>query len=300
MRKPKKQSKLKRSPFQLTATLVALCIFAFPVYSTGKWLYDATTGADPRKVHGLAAFHTRHADETNKPTKPFEQPILTITFDDGWESVYSNALPTMQEYGILSTQYILPGEFKNSAYLSKAQVQSMQKAGHQISSHTVSHKDLTKISGEQLAFEIAASKEMLEKDFGPIKDFASPLGAQNDESTAVVKKYYRSQRNTKGDPKVVGPEDVNTRENFNQYDIIAYTVRLTTTPSDITNLIEYAKANNAWLVLTYHQVDNSKATYSVTPKQFKEHMRLIWNQDIRTQTMGQVLDAIEKGKRVQQ
>lgn len=298
MSKSKKQSAFKKLP-QLAATFLVLCIFVFPAYATGKWLYGAATGTDPRKVQDLAAFRTRHADKTNEPIRPFEEPVLTITFDDGWESVYANALPVMQEYGITSTQYIIPGEFRNPAYLSKAQVHSLQKAGHEIGSHTVSHKNLTEISGEQLAFEIATSKEMLEKDFGPTKDFASPLGAQNDTSTAVVKKHYRSQRNTKGDPKVVGPEDVNTRDNYNQYDIIAYTVRLNTTLADITNLIEYAKANNAWLVLTYHQVDHSKAGYSVTPKQFKEQMRLIWNQDIRTQTMGQVLDAIEKEKKVQ-
>lgn len=298
MSKRKTQSKLSYIPRMLISVLV-LCIFIFPIYSTGKWIHDAVVGNDPRKIHELTTFNTRPADKTHEEIAPFNEALISITFDDGWESAYSAGLPTMQKYGVKTTQYILAGEFNNPAYLSMDQTHALQDAGHEIASHTMTHPNLTKLSDKDLNFQLVKSKKILEKEFGPIKDFASPLGEHNGKTVANIKKSYRSDRNTAGDPAEVGPEDVNTKDNFNQYDIIAYTVRANTPLEYIDNLITYAQAHNAWVVLTYHQIDNNSNTeeYSVSPAAFEAQMKLLYERQIRMQMMGQVLDAIEKTKK---
>lgn len=289
--KSKRRTKLN-SFSGLFVPLLILLIFALPIFTTGKWINDVFTGSDDRKVYQIENFVQRPADKNINTIRPFEEPIITITFDDGWESIYSDAFPIMQRNGIRTTQYILGGEFDNPTYMSIDQVKTLQKHGHEIAGHTMSHPNLTQLDNEDLYFEVVKSKEILEKEFGEINDFASPLGAQDDDTIKLISQHYRSQRNTAGDPSIVGPEDVNTKSNFNIYNIVAYTVRSTTTHEELQNLIDYSIKNNSWLVLTYHQVDYSNEQYSVKPRVFESHMKLIWDSKIRNQTIGQVLDIL--------
>src|SRR5665647_925886 len=42
-------------------------------------------------------------------TSGFNEGMVTLTFDDGWRSIHDNALPLMNKYGIVSTQYLVSG-----------------------------------------------------------------------------------------------------------------------------------------------------------------------------------------------
>jgi peptidoglycan/xylan/chitin deacetylase (PgdA/CDA1 family) len=57
----------------------------------------------------------------------FGQPLLSVTFDDGWESVYTQAMPILQRDGIRTTQYVLSGTEKDPLYMSWAQIGAMQR-----------------------------------------------------------------------------------------------------------------------------------------------------------------------------
>ena len=282
----------------VTVCFVA-AIFVLPIYTTGSWIYGVVRDSDSRQVMTLQnPMVVRPADKEHQgEIRPFDEPIVTITFDDGWESAYSIGLPVMQQYGITSTQYILAGEFDNMTHLSETQVKSFQKYGHEIASHTISHPNLTTLNAEQLYQEVVESKKMLEAKFGTIRDFASPLGAHNDTTTNLVRQHYRSQRNTAADPQTVGDEDVNTRENFQRYDIIAYTVRRDTTVNDINRLVDYAIKRKAWVVLTYHQLVDDGSEFAVTQSDFESQMKALFKKPIRSVPMGAVLDAIAAEKR---
>lgn len=293
-KKTTKRKFAKKIP-QLVAAVLVLAIFAFPIFATGRWVQGAVFGNDPRKVLKAEPFNARAVDASTKPLSPFNEPIVSISFDDGWETAYSVALPIMQRNGIRSTQFVLGDEFSNIAYLSEAQVKDMQKQGHEVGSHSMTHPDLTSLDDEDLAHEVNKSKEVLHKRLNtPIIDFASPLGAQNEKTIDAIKKQYRSQRNTASDPATVGDEDINTKENFNRYNIIAYTVRASTTPADIKALLDYTKARNGWLVLTYHQVEDSTSYYAVTKAEFEEQMQMVSQSSLRIAPMGQTLTAIEQ------
>jgi peptidoglycan/xylan/chitin deacetylase (PgdA/CDA1 family) len=276
---------------QVLVSVFVFAIFALPAYTTGNWIFGAITNNDPRKTIELPEFKPRPADtRAHKELQPLKEPVLTISFDDGWESAYSSGLPLMQQYGVVATQYILGGEFQNIAYMSEEQIKDLQKHNHEVASHTMTHPDLTSLNDEDLYREVVESRNTLTQKFGPINDFASPLGAQNERTIDIIKKNYRSQRNTEADPKSVGPEDVNMAQTFNRYNIIAYTVRDSTTHEELRNLINFAIENNAWVVLTYHQIDYSGSYYAITPELFERQLQLIWSMDIRTATMGQFLD----------
>lgn len=72
-------------------------------------------------------------------------------------------------------------------------------ANHEIGSHTVTHRHLTKISQRDAEIEIADSKFMLEALFAkPITKFCPPRGYTNQYLTAfTLNNLYESQRLTK-------------------------------------------------------------------------------------------------------
>lgn len=290
----KKDKRNLRSKLAKTlVSLFVLAIFITPGLLTTKWALTVALSKDSRNVINVPALQIRAADKTNAAIKPLDQPLVTITFDDGWESVYTKGLPLLQKHGLHSTQYVLSGVFDNPLYMSEAQLKSMQASGHQIASHTISHADLTALDDTQLTHELIGAKKTLTDDFGgPISDFTSPYGAYNAHTLQMIGKYYRSQKNAEGDPAANELESINVKNTFNPLNIKSYSVRQTTTIYDLSKLIKAAQANNGWLVLTYHQIDYSGAQFSVTPEDFEDQMSLLDNTGMRSATVGQVMDIL--------
>lgn len=280
------RAKIARS---LVSVLVLAVVF-LPVLLTVKWLGGVTGDRDPRRVVTVQTLQTRAIDQNPQPVRLFDEPLITVTFDDGWESIYANALPVLQKHGIKTTQYVLSGEFDNYSYMSVAQMKSMQAAGHEMGSHTISHADLTMLDDHQLAEELGESKHVLSDHLGQIEDFTSPYGAYNSHTLEIIGKYYRSQKNAEGDPSAQALDTINTKSNFNPLNIKSYSIRNTTTLADIERLIAATKENKAWLVITYHQVDYSGGLYAVTPSQFDQQMHLIAAAQTRLPTVDDVLD----------
>lgn len=281
---------------KITKTLVSffvLAIFLLPVYVTTRWVRDIVSTRDPRKVVIAQPFQQRTADQTTSPLAPFQQPIVSVTFDDGWESVYTQAFPILQKNGIHTTQYIITNTFNNFDYMSVAQIQSLQKAGNDIGSHTVTHPNATQLSDNELNKELSSSKQTLVKEFGvPVQDFTSPYGAYNAHTLQVISQYYRSQKNAEGDPNANVLDTINLKGTFKQINIKSYSIRKSTTIDDIKKLVAAAQSNNGWLVLTYHQVDSSNENFSITPDEFNQHMQYLHTANIRSATVSQVLNAL--------
>lgn len=222
----------------------------------------------------------------SNPVPVFDRGVVTVTFDDGWESIYSNGLQVMENYDINSTQYIISGTINKKLYMTSDQVEAFERGGHQIASHTVSHANLTHSDDEDLEMEIKLSKQELEKKYGNINDFASPLGAYNDRTISEIKKFYRSHRSTQ-----VG---FNSRDAFDIYNIKVQNITPNTSIEQFEKWINEADEQNSWLVLVYHQVQENGDDYSVNPKEFEKQMRALKSSGIKTATMDQVLSTLQK------
>ncbi len=266
---------------------VVLGIIAIPLVPTVSWAKTVAFGNDPR--HTIDAPLQRQAYDS---LRPFDEPLITITFDDGWESIYSNGFPIMQKYSIRSTQYILGGEFDHPSYFSVDQVRSLQAAGHDIGSHTMTHPDLAQLEIDAVQWQLGQSKYELESRFGNIVDFATPKSSFDDVVLSEVKKSYRSHRNTFSDTDQINELDVNVRGAFDIYNIYAYTITEYTTIEDLRRLVAFTKQSNGWLVLNYHQVDDSQAHYAVTPKVLDEQLGYLASENIKMPTMREVLDIV--------
>lgn len=221
----------------------------------------------------------------SNPVPVFDRGVVTVTFDDGWESIYSNGLQLMENYGINSTQYIISGSVGKKMYMTSDQIDAFKRGGHQIASHSVSHLNLTKVDDKTLEQEVVSSRETLEDKFGPIHDMASPLGAFNDHTITNIKRHYRSHRSTQ--------TGLNTRESFDRYNIQVQNITPNTTIEQVENWILEARQQNGWLVLVYHQVDESGDDYSVTPAEFNKQLNAIKKSGLKTATMDEVLRTIK-------
>lgn len=280
----KSKSQFRKKSNEVLLSAFAVFMTFMPLITIGIWAKQ-TLFYDTRSATSLSRISSQ-----NSAPRLFEEPLISVTFDDGWESVYSEAAPILYEYNIRTTQYVLTGTLDQPQYLSKEQILSLQQAGHEIAGHGQDHLDLTTITPEQLHHELRTSKDTLrELGVKDINAFASPYGAYNTFTQQEIKKHYSSHRNTQGDLATIGTEDMNVGPKLDKYNIIGFTVRKDTTEQQLSDAIAFAKKHNAWFVITYHQVDKSGGTYSVSPKVFESHMRTISSQNVKIVTVGDVM-----------
>ena len=215
--------------------------------------------------------------DTQPPTaaNKFTRPLVSIDFDDGWKSAYTNGFPILNEFGFKATEGIVINSVESNYpydvanYMSKAEIINLKNQGHKIASHTKSHPFLTTLTSTQILDEIQGSKQYLESIIEQqVNYFITPYCSFNQAVTDVVKQYYNlGMRNC--------DNTYNTKATFNRYNINSFPIFNTTTDSEIKAALDKAKANNEWLVFMYHKVDNSNEEYSVTTAKLRQQMQLI-------------------------
>lgn len=123
-----------------------------------------------------------------------------ITFDDGFECNYHNALPVLVREKIPAVMFIIPGcvgssnewmlsrGFPHRKIVSWSQIRDLSDAGICIGSHTQNHPDLTELSSSAVKDELRISRQRLEDALGKSVDyFAYPYGRYNQVIRDAVK-----------------------------------------------------------------------------------------------------------------
>ena len=109
------------------------------------------------------------------------KPII-LTFDDGSETIYTNALPIMQKYNFTGTAYLVYNYVGTQNYMNPDQIRGLYASGWEIGSHSLTHADLTERSDRQRD-EIVESRRKLQSLLGvPILSFSYPFGAYDEDS----------------------------------------------------------------------------------------------------------------------
>jgi peptidoglycan/xylan/chitin deacetylase (PgdA/CDA1 family) len=142
--------------------------------------------------------------------KQLPKKAVVITFDDGWQGVYTIALPILKKYGFPATLFVYTDLINGSKKtLSWSQLAELDREGIDIQGHTKTHRNLSKIKNEEslasyvrdVENEITAStriiKEKLNKD---VQYLAYPYGDTNNLIVAFLKKKgYRGAFTVKRD-----------------------------------------------------------------------------------------------------
>lgn len=129
------------------------------------------------------------------PSKP-----VILTFDDGYEDNFTNALPLLKEYGMIATVCVISNWVgKNNDWenyrgkphcstMSWEQLQEWQRQGMEICAHTVNHPFLSRLTTDEIRNELSHCKKDLEERLGiPIDFLCYPYGDLDARVTSITK-----------------------------------------------------------------------------------------------------------------
>ena len=110
---------------------------------------------------------------------------MLLTFEDGYDDFYKNALPVLNELGLKATVFVSTGLMDNPGYLSWEEIAQATPSAYLFANHTWDQKNM-QITKEKIEFEIStADSQLTERALGSAKVFAYPYGLTSDSA----KKY---------------------------------------------------------------------------------------------------------------
>lgn len=119
---------------------------------------------------------------------PPGKPIV-VSFDNGYQSQYTNALPVLRKLGWPGNENIqLTGLPPSQGGLSQAQIKGMVAAGWELDTQGISHADLIALNATQLSEQVASSRKLIQQRYGvPVNWFCYPSGHYDPTVVAAVK-----------------------------------------------------------------------------------------------------------------
>ena len=112
------------------------------------------------------------------PNRPASNKVVVaLTFDDGYESDVSQALPYLEERSVPATFFVVPTLIGQPGYLRWDQVRALAQAGMAVGSHSLTHACLPELPARELRNELAASRQLLQEQLGaPVNLLSVPGG----------------------------------------------------------------------------------------------------------------------------
>jgi peptidoglycan/xylan/chitin deacetylase (PgdA/CDA1 family) len=120
---------------------------------------------------------------------------IVITFDDGWRSARTVALPALQDAGLVGNVAVVTGTLGWPAFLDRQDMQDLHDAGWAFVSHSVTHGDLTTLSEAELEAELTQSREWILAEqlrFGDV--FVVPYHEWGDRERNAIRRHYAAAR----------------------------------------------------------------------------------------------------------
>ena len=107
------------------------------------------------------------------PGKP-----IVLSFDNGYQSQYTQALPVLQRLGWVGDENIqLTGLPPSQGGLGQGQIRGLLSAGWELDTQGNSHADLITLDGEQLRYQVAGTRAVLQQRYRvPVNWFCYPSG----------------------------------------------------------------------------------------------------------------------------
>jgi peptidoglycan/xylan/chitin deacetylase (PgdA/CDA1 family) len=124
---------------------------------------------------------------------------VVITFDDGCRDVMEHGLEPLSRHRFRAIQFLVSGLLGRTnewdiakgdvpeALMDDGQIREWLAAGHEIGSHSATHRNLRRIALADAREEIFASKKVLEDRFGlEVRHFCYPYGSWNEAVRDLV------------------------------------------------------------------------------------------------------------------
>lgn len=146
---------------------------------------------------------------------------ITVTYDDGWLTTYTNAWPEMQALGLVGNVgvYTEAVDLGFGGYMNQSQLQELHDDGWTLVSHTVSHDSLSLLSDPVLDYELRTSQRWLvDRGFGRGSDiFIAPYHDFGLREKVATSGYYIAARGTSAN--IVVPDSMVTWQPGNPFEL---------------------------------------------------------------------------------
>jgi len=168
-------------------------------HSTDPFLYVNPSRFD-EQLAALRRYGFRPASlGENRPAAGNPEKMAVITFDDGCRNVLEHALEPLANHRFRAMQFLVSGFLGRTndwdvakgdapeALMDESQVRDWLAAGHEIGSHSATHRNLRRLSLADAREEIFSSRRFLEDRFGiQIRHFCYPYGSWTDAVRDLV------------------------------------------------------------------------------------------------------------------
>lgn len=112
------------------------------------------------------------------PSFEVSENSVIITFDDGYESDYTLALPALKKFNFKGNFFITTDWIGNNGYMQHEQLRALKKEGMSVQSHSKSHLFLSELASNQIGYELSESKKSLQDIIGCEVSFLSFPGGR--------------------------------------------------------------------------------------------------------------------------
>ena len=153
---------------------------------------------------GLNSVHPNRFKEhvefiANINNSTVENNHIKIAFDDGYESVYTNAFPIMEGYGLKGIVFPITGYIgkrnnwdvtfgiNKAMHLTKSQLLTLSENGWEIGSHSHLHRSFKWMSNDGIKNDVATSKRIIENITGKeVTSFCLPFGDYTSKAIEII------------------------------------------------------------------------------------------------------------------
>ena len=248
--------------------------------SASPYSYSWNTAGTAAGTHSVTAtaFDAAGNSATSSPANitlqasvpPPGNGIASLTFDDGTIGQYNHGRPILRTHGMNATFYIVSDALGwGGSNINATQAKQLLADGDDIGNHTRDHSDLTTLSSAQIDAEFANAQSAIESQVGVTPtNCAYPYGGSNSTVETIAARYFKGCRGTSG--------GTNQGSALNAYDLVTFYMGQATTAAQVRAAADSAKANDQWIIFTYHGVDPSG----------------IWSEDVTPFNLSAQLDAL--------
>ncbi len=152
---------------------------------------------------GYRALSLLEAADGLRHGEPFPDRAFVLTFDDGYQSVYTEAFPVLQHYGWSATVFLTVGQnrkvcvesrlpaMEDRPMLAWREIQEMHRWGLNFGAHTLTHPDLTRLPLAQVETEVCDSQAIIQDALSAaVASFAYPYGRYDRRRRELVQQHF--------------------------------------------------------------------------------------------------------------
>jgi hypothetical protein len=197
--------------------------------------------------------------------KGFTEAAVTYTFDDNCTNQYDIAIPAFDEYGFQATFYPVINWESDWKRFQKA-----ANNGHEIGSHTVTHRNLADLSGEEQEEELVNSKKLIETIIEGQKCLTIAYPYCSPSEFEITRDNYIAARHCQGAIEKSTPDDF-----YNISSIMCGDQGAVYTAKHFEEKLAEATKSNGWCIWLFHGLEDDGGYSPVTSKDFNESLKYL-------------------------